>query len=639
MMFGSNRRRASEFCPGRILLGAGLLLSTCLLLSVGLWVPAQAATAGGTGQPPQLELSPSTAAGSQLQTWLDQDRVWLSELPLAGRAVPEDPAARRRWVQAWAGADTAAVVRTVDSLLRDRWIERGFLAAGVTSVAGQSPNGSSRQWVIDPGPRFKLGQIQVDGPDFEGREHLLRTWLPAAGDDFLPDRLAQGIDRILAGAGEAGYPFARWVTSEVSLDEDSAEVRLTATLLPGNRAVLGPVTSNLPAGRAGDFLARASGLRPGQGFRQSEITRAVERLVARDLYAAVGTPRIYPTSSVDTVGVHFPVTPRRKVNRLQVVLGLSRRQEDQPSRLSGEVDFRLPNMAGSGRGLGLNWRDDGAGRSHFGLDFLEPLALGTPLDTWFGLDSEVQADSFTRLRLDNRWQLPVVALWGVELGWGWDRSTYPTGELERTSRVRARGAFLHRRGDRARSGWWGSFAVETARRSTVIRQYDDLGSLVGSSLGAELIQRIYEVDAGGEIWLGSALSLAGRSSFRQLSGSGQVIPLAEQFRFGGAATLRGYQEDEFHGAKAAWGGVEVRIGPPGGSRLYTFFDLGYFGFSSQITGAGEGAAVVWKEDWPRGYGLGILAKTTAGDISLAVGFPGTVDFDLAKLHVTLMESF
>ncbi len=117
------------------------------------------------------------------------------------------------------------------------------------------------------------------------------------------------------------------------------------------------------------------------------------------------------------------------------------------------------------------------------------------------------------------------------------------------------------------------------------------------------------------------------------------MPLSEQFRFGGAASLRGYREDEIHGSRAAWGGVELRIGPPGGSRLYTFYDLGYFGFSSLESDLAGNEVMTWKNGWPKGYGLGLLVKTPGGDISLAVGFPGTVDFNLAKLHVTLLESF
>ena len=154
-----------------------------------------------------------------------------------------------------------------------------------------------------------------------------------------------------------------------------------------------------------------------------------------------------------------------------------------------------------------------------------------------------------------------------------------------------------------------------------------------------LSQRIISGDLSTEWWVSSTVSIFSRGSYRQLSGGENDVPLSEQFQFGGAATLRGYREDEFHGSQAAWGGLEVRIGKAGGSRLYTFYDLGYFEFSALDPLPGDAEHRSLQKGWPRGYGLGILARTPGGDISLAVGFPGTVDFDLAKLHVTLMESF
>ena len=115
--------------------------------------------------------------------------------------------------------------------------------------------------------------------------------------------------------------------------------------------------------------------------------------------------------------------------------------------------------------------------------------------------------------------------------------------------------------------------------------------------------------------------------------------IIHQFRFGGANSLRGHREEEFHGSRAAWGAVELRVGSARGSRLYTFYDLGYFAFETRDAAAAAQDPLVLREGWPRGYGLGIFARTPGGDLSLAVGFPGTVDFDLAKLHVTLLESF
>ncbi len=583
------------------------------------------------------------------QEWLDKDKRWFQSLPAASRfLVPDfpdsvssrglamDPEEARR-VKSLVGAagaasgDTIPVVRPVAARLRDRWMDRGYLSASV------SASGDTLQ--VRPGPAWTIGSMEIGGDDFPGRSHLLSTWLPRVGERFQREDWSRGIDMVLVGTGEAGYPFPRWVTRDVALNPEGHKVNIRAMLLSGNLAYVGPVTSDLSEERAARFLARTAGIRPGQLFRHSDLARARQRLLARDLYTTVGDPQVYLTSAMDTVGIHWPVVARRKVNRFQVILGLSKREDGSGNRISGEVDLRLPNMAGTGRSLQVAWRDDGNQRSRFGFAYLEPLAFGTPLDMWLGLDNEIEKESYTRFRLENNWRLPVVSLWGLELGVGWDRATYPLGSLERTSRVRARGALLHHRGDRTVSGWEALFAIETARRSATQRLDDGIDTPSTAELAEVVTQRIFEVDTAGELWLGGTLSLAGRASWRQLTGGDKVVPLAEQFRFGGAKSLRGYQEGEFHGSLTAWGSVEARIGRPGGSRLYTFYDVGYFEFWTLDPLAVDAAGQLRIRDWPKGYGLGLLATTPAGDVSLAIGFPGTVDFDQAKLHVTLLESF
>lgn len=577
------------------------------------------------------------AAEDRVDNWANQDRRWLGSLPASESALTAAMADTnltmlRRLVQgaASSAADTIAVVRTIESRLRDRWLERGHLSIAVV-VRGDT-------LIVTPGPQWKVGRWDLTGDDFPGRERLLSTWLPRSGEIFRAIDLQRGVERVLTGTGEAGFPFARWVTRSVDLDSERHEVNIQAVLLPGQPAWLGPITSSLAEPRASRFLARSSGLQPGEPFRQTDLDRAVDRLLARDLYTSVGTPRVYLTSAVDTVGVYFPVVARRKMNHLQVVLGLSR-QEDGGSHLSGEVDLRLPNMGGSGRKLQVGWRDDGVDKRRFGFSYLEPLAFGTGLDMGLALDNEVESESYTRFRFDNTWSLPVVALWGVEMGVGWDRATYPTGSLERTTRTRANGTLQHKRGDRTRSGWLGFFTIETAWRSSHLRPADGATNLNSGELGQAVVQRIFKVDVAGEWWATSTMSFFGRSAFRQLTGGEANVPLSEQFRFGGSATLRGYREDEFHGSQAAWGAVELRIGRPEGSRLYTFYDLGYFEFWNADPEAADPDAIRRHRGWPRGYGLGILARTPGGDLSLAIGFPGTVDFDQAKLHVTLLETF
>ena len=624
----------------------GLMAGMCLAVIVIMFFRGSALIAATD---PVLSFSGDWHPAGQEQDWLDQDRSWFRSLSSAEKfyaPVTGDPDSTtgqilnpegmnrlrlRIAAAAAASGDPMTVVRPVASRLRDRWMDRGYLTVSVVV--------RSDSLLVRPGSAWTIGILEIGGDDFPGRQHLLATWLPRSGDRFKPEEWNEGIDMVLVGAGEAGYPFPRWVTREVELVPGNHLVTIKAILLPGKRAFIGPVTSDLTEERAARFLARSAGLFHGNEFRHSDLDRARQRLLARDLYTTVGEPRVYLTSSVDTVGIHIPVVARRHINRLQVVLGLSRREDGSGSRLSGEVDLRLPNMAGTGRSLQIGWRDDGDVRSRFGFSYLEPLAFGTPLDMGLSLDNEVEEESYTRFRLDNVWRLPVVALWGIELGVGWDRVTYPVGSLERSSRVRARGAVLHRRGDRTKSGWEGLFAIETARRSATLRPADATDTPSTAQLAESVNQRIFEVDSSGELWLTRTLSLGARASFRQLTGGDPVVPLSEQFRFGGAASLRGYREGVFHGSMAAWGSVEVLIGRPAGSRLYTFYDLGYFEFRTLDPLAANPEDLLQIRGWPRGYGLGILAVTPAGDISLAVGFPGTVDFDQAKLHVTLLETF
>ena len=612
----------------------GRILS--LLMLVGL---ASSPSSSATREVVVVSEGAGQAEDQRLASWRAADVNWLAGLPVAEYALRENTmtaatsdsslAGLRQLLQAArAGvpADTTASARLVENRLRDRWYARGYLAAMVLT--------SGDTMRVNVGPLWQIGVWDIGGADFPGRKRLLSTWLPRTGDVFRSADVERGIARVLVGTGEAGYPFARWVTRELKLNPAEHLVNITASLLPGEAAVIGPITSDLSEPRARSFLARSSGLRPGEPFRHTDLARAVDRLLARDMYTHVGTPRLYLTSSADTVGVHFPVVARKKVNRLQVVLGLSRREEGG-SHISGEVDLRFPNLGGSGRKLAILWRDDGQDKSQFGFSYLEPLAFGTGLDMGVALDNEVAREVYTRFRIDNTWSLPVVALWGVDLGFGWDRSTFPEGELESTRRVRVGGGFEHKRGDRTRSGWRGLFSIETAWRSSQLRPE----SGVSGELGQAVTQRIYRIVVAGEMWLGPTFSLFSRVSFRQLTGGERNVPLSEEFRFGGAASLRGYREDEFHGTQAAWGAIEMRIGRPEGSRLYTFFDLGYFQFWNTDPLALDPAQLLRFRGWPQGYGVGILARTPGGDFSLAIGFPGTVDFDQAKLHVALLESF
>jgi hemolysin activation/secretion protein len=54
-----------------------------------------------------------------------------------------------------------------------------------------------------------------------------------------------------------------------------------------------------------------------------------------------------------------------------------------------------------------------------------------------------------------------------------------------------------------------------------------------------------------------------------------VLPLPEQFYIGGARTVRGYRENQFHGRRIAYGRNELRLGRTPREGFYCFADAGY----------------------------------------------------------------
>ncbi len=631
-MSGSNRRPGSD----RIIWLRIFIVLTALCCGP---------TAAAIGKPASV-LRLSAPQDPQWSADLESDRAWLARLPVAWTmpAEADSLAGLRSWLgsslgdqgslrQAGGvpGRDGARGVVSSTSLLRDRWIHRGYLAARVELSAGGAD--APDTLVIDPGQVFRVGEVRVAGQDFPGRTRILERILPGPGSDFQPRDWDRVANALLQAAGDAGHPFARWVVRDVKVDSDRREVDIDAILFIGAESILGPQTTNLPEGRGEKFLLRAAGLRSGKPFREADLQSARQRLLLRDVYADIGEPGIFTTAAPGTVGVHWPVTVAPNPNRLAVVLGLSRSATGEPSRLSGQVDLLLANLAGTGRRLALAWSDDGRDMSHFGFSWGEPLMLGTPFDADLSLDHEVRSDVYTRFQVDLGLDLPVSGAWGIAVGVGHDRSTYPAGDYSRTSRLRTSAAFRKSRSSRLRSGWKGVFSIETARRQADLRSVDD------ESAGRTSIERqtLLDMQVSGEMWLGRTLSLAGRGRFQDVAGGGGTVPLSEQYRFGGASSVRGYLEDQFHGERVTWGGVELRLGRAGGSRLYTFYDMGYFRFAA--IDPEDPGRLVNRNDTVRGFGLGLETRAAGGDVSLAVGLPGSFDFDAAMLHVSLLQAF
>jgi outer membrane protein insertion porin family len=121
---------------------------------------------------------------------------------------------------------------------------------------------------------------------------------------------------------------------------------------------------------------------------------------------------------------------------------------------------------------------------------------------------------------------------------------------------------------------------------------------------------------------------------REVQSNQPIIPLPDQFRLGGATTLRGYREEQFRGTRVAWSNLEYRYVFSRRSRAFLFFDAGYF---YRLEGPLPNLQKI--EDTKLGWGLGARVDTPLGIVGVDYGLGEGDALTNGKVHVSLVNSF
>jgi outer membrane protein insertion porin family len=122
-----------------------------------------------------------------------------------------------------------------------------------------------------------------------------------------------------------------------------------------------------------------------------------------------------------------------------------------------------------------------------------------------------------------------------------------------------------------------------------------------------------------------ALSVRGA----MLASSVEDVPLHQQLVLGGASSLRGYREEQFHGTATVLGTLEYRFILGRYSRLALFLDVGHYSREGSNPTA----------ETKLGYGAGLRGETRLGIIAIDYGLGEGDGFLDGKLHVGLIREF
>jgi outer membrane protein assembly factor BamA len=305
----------------------------------------------------------------------------------------------------------------------------------------------------------------------------------------------------------------------------------------------------------------------------------------------------------------------------------------------GLAALDLGNLLGTARSASLGWQSRGGGRSDFRMRYAEPQLAGLPFRLELALAQELQDSTYTRTRWGGR---VAHALGGgdrIEAGYEEERVVQARGAVSRAELQNTVFAYERdgrdaiatpRRGSRLRVSGTGVFKRETLRAP--------LGGAASSrrSRGGIAEARIewHRPTAAGS---GFALEVFGFGRFS----SDRLLAEYERTPIGGAATLRGHDEDAFRVDRAVVTRFEYRWFPGvRGERLGLFWDHAQmFTRLPVVDGSGVAIGDRARNDAADGLGFGLRIPAAGGLVDIDYGLEPGRGFLDGRIHLRLVSAF
>jgi outer membrane protein assembly factor BamA len=523
----------------------------------------------------------------------------------------------------------AGAPEAIARAIQNAYVERGYLGASI-GVERRSAD-STIVLVVDEGDPVRYRRVTIKGPRLVSDEDALGILGVRAGDRYDARELKNGFRRLLEDYDERGFPFAQvWVDS-VAFDEGSGTVDLSVYVIEGGRKTLGAVSFEGLERTRKDLAVKLSGLEPGEPYDGETIRDSYLRLSSSGVFEEVSYPVVRLSPDAAGVEALFKVVEPKGRSSASAALGYADREGTQDRVVSGLVRVDLANIGGTLRDLRFLWKNDGQGRGETRLSYAERFFLGRRFGLGVSLEQVGLDTVYTWQSLGVESTIPVGRLWngllGVEAAVYGDRNTFSEGEVSNTIRLRLAAGLRFVEGHEDRGAFLDFHTRHTYGRKNVDMRSGDSGGTAS--------QYIFEGRLGVTADLTRNSHGAVEVVYRGIESDEEYVPLSEQFYVGGAGTVRGYRENQFHGRRAAYARNELRLGKSRRENGYLFVDAGYVLEETQDS---EGI-VTTGEEYPVGYGFGLRTESRVGNIDISFGVGEELSLQQTKVHVILNRRF
>lgn len=580
--------------------------------------------AGMGGNPGRIVLAQSAPSASGAEAGLQ----W--QLTLDGE--------RTDWPEAVRTASLDSV-RSVARALLDHVHSQGYYYARLDSaVVDSAAAPPSVRLHVQRGTRVKIGRLRIQGAEVVSPPELRRLMDTQVGAPFDFQQFEADIQALLDRYEAVGHPLAQIRVTETKLDSTSSpQLQLTLQIDEGPSLWLKRIEVPEGARTAPGLVARLAGLTMGAPLTDYDPDAIRRSLEESPFFESVEAPELTVEADGGAI-LHVPIE-EAPPGSFDLVLGyLPPSNTRDEGQLVGSGHLLLEHLFGGGRRFDLMLDRRPGQISIFDLSVADPYLFGLPFRATGQFEGE-QRDSTYGERS-----------YGLDVGYRFGDAFELTGSLSREvvapGQAGARLRDGRQRIPRSRTLFYGlGLRYETTDRRVNPRRGLRLAVEAEQGRKRRAFQRI---TAAGD-------TTRARESFRQERLRGTVrgfLPLFDRhvlvgggngsvlrspaydrsdlFRFGGAQSLRGYDEDRFLGNVTVRGLVEYRFQLDRRSYAYAFGDLGY------VARPALGRASATRR-WRPGYGIGLQLQTAIGLITTTyalnpeVGTPvdGRIHFGLS----------
>jgi len=450
-------------------------------------------------------------------------------------------------------------------------------------------------------------------------------------------------EKVLSAFENSGYPFAAVKFEPVHFDDSLVHLKINPLL--HNLYRIDSILFKGEAKISPHYIYRYLQIHPGNIYHQEKINDIDKRIDNLNFLSTIKPTEVeFKEKDADI----YLYLKKQKANTFNGIIGFLPENENTGKLMvTGDLNLNLVNSLGYGESFSLRWEKPESSTQKLNVGFGTPYLFKTNI----GVDGD-----FELYKKDSSY-LSLQTGIGVQLMLDYNKSLRGYYRYKNSSRI---GSDLPATGlnfaDIESNILGVSFHLTqldyrfNPRKGTALNIFGGAGfknisntQHITESMNIPPDNKRIEIDAGLDldiyfpIYKNVVFHFSNTTRYLdQFAGEGKEAMFFENelYRFGGAGSLRGFDENIFNASVYSLQNIEIRYLFERNSAFYLFWNGAYYykNVAREIT-----------EDFPWGFGIGADFETNAGifTISYALGkqFDNPIEIRAAKIHVGYVSRF